>query len=93
MGTQAHPMEGVIVDLSVVRKQMKAEYIADDGVICAVEQEILDGFDQMADVIRHVRAVERASNLYIRQGPSGLTEYGKQLWGLAGLDVDPLDAA
>ena len=90
MGTQIHPMEGVIIDLTVVRNQIEAEF-SRDGVISSDEQDTLNEYDSMATTIKHVRSVERAADLYVRQGPKGLTDYGKQQWGLAGLKVEPLE--
>lgn len=90
MGTHMHPMEGVILDLTVVRNQVETEFNR-DGVISSDERAALNEYDSMASTIKHVRSVERAADLYVRQGPKGLTDYGKQLWSLAGLEVEPWD--
>ena len=86
VGTHIHPMEGVIVDLTVVRNQIKSR-LASDGEFCQGDEQALAEFDSVATTVKHLHAVDRAADLYKRQGPGGVTAYAKEHWRLAGLEV------
>lgn len=90
MGDYSHPMDGAIIDFVIARRRIE-ELFYRDGAICDQEQETLDLFDSAKRTVRHLHAVDQAAETYKKQGPTGLSDYGKQKWKLAGLSVKPYE--
>lgn len=92
MGNIEHPVDRVIGNLSYLNDEVRRDFISDDGVIDPVEQMILNGLEEVRNVIGKVRSLEKAHDLAVKQ-EGKVTDYTKEMFRLAGLHVEPLDAA
>lgn len=92
MANIEHPIDAVVVDMAALKRDMEAEFIGNDGVICEREAGILLRFEEGRNRISRARAIERANTLAVKQ-EGVITDYTREAFRLAGLKVEPLDAA
>ena len=92
MGNIEHPIDRVIGNMVYLRMEAERDFLADDGRIDPVEQMLLNGYSECERVIRQVRSLERAHDLAVKQ-EGKVTDYTREMFRLAGLKVDPVDAA
>ena len=91
MANNAHPVDGALIDFSMVKREMVEDFLADDGCICEQEEHILAAFKDAVRVVERDRKVERA--IEYLQRAERITRYGQELWNDAGFSIEPLDAA
>lgn len=91
MANNAHPVDGALIDFSMVKREMVEDFLTDDGRICEQEAHILAAFNDAVRVVERDRKVERA--IVHIQRSDRITRYGKELWTDAGFSLEPLDAA
>lgn len=92
MADHEHPIDEVVMDFCALRNEMAAEFLADDGVISDRESGILVRFDEGRRRIGRARAFERATSLAMKQ-EGDFTKYTERQFALAGVKIEPLDAA
>ena len=92
MGNIEHPIDRVIGNMALLNNEIRRDFLGDDGVIDPVEQMILNGIEEARTVISKVRSLDRAHDLAVKQ-EGKVTDYTKEMFKLAGLHVEPLDAA
>lgn len=91
MANNAHPVDGALIDFSMVKREMVRDFMSDDGEIREQEQQILNAFNEAVGVVERDRKVERA--IEYLQRAERITRYGQELWNDAGFSIEPLDAA
>lgn len=90
MANLEHPIDAVVMDFAALKHELAAEFMEDDGVICEREAAILIRFEEGKRRIGRARALERATQLAMKQ-EGRFSDYTNQQFALAGIRLTPID--
>lgn len=89
MGNLEHPIDGAIIELSALRRDLEAEFL-DDGILCKREAALLTRLTENKRRIGRARALARATELAMKQ-EGEFTDYTKRQFALAGVRITPIE--